>query len=260
MVTYIDDLIILGRAGPERISDGRHTVCTAGYSPTEGWVRLYPTQKRMSELQRWNKVSVPVVEDIKGDSRDESYKIVGSKDDWEYLHKKVEKVGRLSMSERITLVDDLAGECTEHLCDKRKSLGITEPQEIHDVYLTPNSQQEEPNLTDSSIKSKNDYQYKLYIEYNCEDCGVKTTHDQSCIEWGAYRYWDNNNDHRGVIDALNILDENYKNYFVVGNMCHQLTSYLVISVIRFKKDDCLDAGVRVGDQAGLRSFGSASAD
>jgi len=258
MVTYIDDLIIMGRAGPERISDDRHTICTAGYSPTEGWVRLYPTQKRMTELRRWNIVSVPVVADVKGDSRDESYKIVGSQDQWDTLHTKVEQVGRLSMEERISLVDELAHQCSADLCDDRKSLGIAEPAEIHDVYLSPNSKQKDPKIEETSIKSKCDYPFKLYIEYECTNCNIKTQHDQSCIEWGVYRYWDTNSDDRGVIDALNVLDQDYKKYFLIGNQAHQLTSYLVISVLRFKKGDCMNAGVRVGSQRPLSAFGMAT--
>jgi hypothetical protein len=260
----IDDLIIMGRAGPERINDDdgetRHTICTAGYSPTEGWVRLYPTQKRMSELRRWNIVRVPVQEEITDDHRDESYKIVGSKEDWNILHTKVEKVGRLGVEERIQLVDELGHQCTEHLCDDRRSLGIAEPEQIHNVYLSPNGKQKDPKIEETALPAKNDYPYKLYIKYNCKNCGVKTVHEQSCIEWGVYRYWDTNNDDRGVVDALNVLDSDYKTYFLVGNQAHQLTSYLIISILRFKKSDCLDAGVRVGNQRGLSSFSAVTGD
>jgi hypothetical protein len=40
----INDLIILGRACPEPLKDGRVTVCLAGWSEEYGFIRLYPTR------------------------------------------------------------------------------------------------------------------------------------------------------------------------------------------------------------------------
>jgi len=39
----IDDLIMLGRGAPDTMRDGRVTICAAGWSPTLGFVRIYPT-------------------------------------------------------------------------------------------------------------------------------------------------------------------------------------------------------------------------
>ena len=55
----ISDLIVLGRAIPEEISDHRQTICVAGYSKELGLIRLYPTRWD-SPLKRWNIVKVPV--------------------------------------------------------------------------------------------------------------------------------------------------------------------------------------------------------
>lgn len=119
----IDDLVVLGRAAPEPIADGRHTVCLGGYSETVGYVRLYPTQKRMTQCRRWNVVSVPVEHAAPDDPRDESYKIQGSKADWDQLHTKIKKVGRLSKPEQIQLVNRLANDCTGRLNKSHTSLG-----------------------------------------------------------------------------------------------------------------------------------------
>lgn len=239
----IRDLIILGRAAPEPIQDGRHTVCLGGYSESHGYIRLYPTQMWMDNCKRWNMISVPVEKSTK-DSRDESYKIAGSKEDWGDLHKKISHVDTLSKTEQIQLADRLAGDCTIRLNENKVSLGVVKPGSIMDVYI-----EEEANATVqmdlemNERKGKSDYPQDLYIKYQCEDCSAKTHHDQHTIEWGVYRYWDKNDDVEGVIDALGFNDDNMNHYFFVGNLNHEREAYIIISVLRFSDEDMIDAGV-----------------
>jgi hypothetical protein len=252
----IDDLVVLGRAAPEPISDGRHTVCLGGYSETVGFVRLYPTQRWMDDCKRWNVVSVPVEDASPDDTRDESYKIAGSKESWDQLHTKIDKVGQLEKSEQIQLVDRLANDCPTRLNKSHQSLGIVKPAEIVDYYLV---EQEDAtyqvSLDGERQQGKRDYPQKLYLEYRCEDCDLKSDrHRQHCIEWGIYRYWDKNDDPEGVFDALQLTKDNYQHYFFVGNLNHQRTSYIVISDLRFSETDMLNAGVSVEGQADLTEW------
>jgi hypothetical protein len=248
----IDDLIVLGRAGPEPIKDGWHTVCLGGYSPIEGYIRLYPTQKWMRQLKRWNVISIPVES---GDYRDESYKIAGSKNDWENLHKKVDRKGRLNKKERIHLIDSLDFTCRNKLNDNRLNLGVVEPKITERVYLEENpNPQYQIDLSGKARKSKNSYPHKLYIDYVCEGCEAKNGHTQHCIEWGIYQYWEKHDDPEKVIDALKILDEDWKSYFFIGNLKTQPTAYVVISVLRFKKEDMLKHGIRTDEQSGLADY------
>ena len=250
--SFIEDLVVLGRAAPEPISDGRHTVCLGGYSETLGFVRLYPTQRRMAQCKRWNVISVPVESAEPDDTRDESYKIAGSRESWDRLHTKIEKVGRLSKPERIQLVERLAGDCTGRLNDQHKSLGIAKPQRIHDVYL---KDQEDPTyqvtLNGRRRQGKREYPQKLYLRYECEECSLQGPHNQHCIEWGIYRYWDKNDDPKGVIDALRLTDDAYQHYFFVGNLNHRRHAYIIISDLRFKWSDMRKAGIRGPEQSSL---------
>lgn len=251
----IDDLVVLGRAAPEPIADGRHTVCLGGYSETLGYVRLYPTQRRMNQCKRWNVVSVPVEDAAPDDTREESYKIAGSKDEWGRLHEKIEKVGQLDKSEQIQLVEELAGDCTSRLNDERKSLGIAKPAEILDFYLEPRDDPtHQITLEGERRQGKNEYPQKMYIEYRCEDCELVGAHNQHCIEWGVYRYWDKYENPEGVFDALNLTDERTQHYFFVGNLNHQRTSYIIISDLRFSEEDMNSAGFAVNDQSELGSW------
>ena len=58
----IDDMIVLGRAVPEHLRNGRVTVCTAGYSKKLGFVRVFPTTAYMP-LNNWNIVKMAVERD-----------------------------------------------------------------------------------------------------------------------------------------------------------------------------------------------------
>jgi hypothetical protein len=236
----IDDLVVLGRAGPEYIQDGRHTICLGGWSESKGFVRLYPTHM-YSNANRWNVIEVPVEQDEGHDWRDESWKIVGSKSDWDSLYEKVNEVGRLERSEQISLIDDIPKTCTGKLNQEEKSMGLVEPETIHDAYLEPIEDPEsaQTDLQGNEFKSKGSYPHKLYIEYSCEDCHIKGNHNQHCIEWGIYQFWEHQDDRDPdeVIDALHLLDDEYKKYFFVGNLKNQPTAFVVISVIRWKKNE-----------------------
>lgn len=247
--TRIDDLVVLGRAAPEPIRDGRHTVCLGGYSETYGYVRIYPTRMSMDRCRRWNVISVPV-ERSDNDNRDESFKIRGSREEWDSLHTKIEKVGRLSKPERIRLADRLAGDCSNRLNEQRKSLGMVKPEGI-DAEVREEETTIQATLNDRLRKGKSDYPETLYISYRCDDCDAKTHHEQHCIEWGVHQYWDNNDDPEGVIDALHLYDDTTEHYFFIGNLNNQRTAYIIISVIRFKHSDMLDAGVAVPGQSQL---------
>lgn len=241
-VNTIDDLVVLGRAGPELIGDGRHTVCLGGWSETKGFVRLYPTHL-YTKANRWNIIKVPVEQDESHDWRDESWKIVGSKNEWDNLYEKVEEVGHLDRHEAIDLIMGVTKTCPIKLNDEKKSMGLVEPAEIHDAYLEPIDDPEptQIDLSGTELKSKNSYPHKLYIEYTCTNCSAKGNHRQHCIEWGIYRFWDTTPDAppEQVIDNLHLLDDDWKKFFFVGNQHNQPTSFMVISVIRWKKDRML---------------------
>lgn len=253
---HIDDLVVLGRAAPEPLSDGRYTVCLGGYSETVGYVRLYPTKPEMTECKRWNVISAPVQRAEPEDTRDESYKIAGSGKSRVEALKQVKKVGRLSKSERIRLVDKLAGDCTGRLNETHVSLGMVRPEEIHDFYLknTPESTIQ-VTLDGDELKGKRNYPHKLYIEYECDNCSlISPPHQQHCIEWGIYQYWDKYNNPKGVVDALNLTSDDWFHYFFVGNLNHQRRAYIIISDLRFKKEDMINAGVLVDGQKSLGQY------
>lgn len=250
----ISDLVVLGRTGPESISgDRRNIVCLGGYSETHGFIRIFPTRMDMDTLQQWNVVSVPVEQPEK-DPRDESWKIAGSKHEWQTLPEKVEQVGRLDYRERVELMQQLAGDCANQLNNENRSIGVVEPAEIHGLEIDETDQQPvQVTLAGDERPTKRSYP-KLYVEYNCVNCVAETYHRQHVTDWELYRYWDQNADVEGAIPASRIPDDDWKHYFLIGNLRDYQTAFIIGSLIRFKKSKMLDHDIRPEDQHGIGDF------
>ena len=155
----LNDLVILGRACPEPMKDGRVTVCLAGWSESYGFIRVYPTRHDM-QWKRWDVVRVPV-ERNERDTREESWKIQGSRTEWDSLASKIEVVGQVSSGdERLNIAGNLTDNCVSVINGQLRSLGIVRPQVIK-TYFRDNPkygeiwQQGLPGLTDiGTIKVK----------------------------------------------------------------------------------------------------------
>lgn len=134
----IHDLVVLGRACPEPLKDGRITVCLAGHSQEHGFIRLYPTRAEGGTFRQWDIIEVDVERDDR-DNRAESWKIAGSNDDWAGLSDKFHIVGHLeSLDARRKLLHPLTVGCVNDLNDSKRSLGIVQPDEILKTYFKDN--------------------------------------------------------------------------------------------------------------------------
>ena len=234
----IDDLIVLGRAVPEPLKDGRITVCLGGYSPNAGFIRIYPTKVNMN-INRWAIIKVEVEKDDR-DTRKESWKIAGSKKDWDHLHLQVERVGDLPKKKQLPLVHSLVTDCVNTINDAHDSLGIIEP-DLLKCYFKENKKFGElfqatlPTFTED-VRVKRDFPYEPRVQYRCSNCQAKQYHDQQVLEWGFFKWFEKQPDkYEQVWENARMQDSDYDLYFFVGNQAKYRTSFLVISVLRFKK-------------------------
>lgn len=238
----IKDLVILGQAAPVEISKGRKSICTAGWPPTHEMIRLYPIP--VNARPRWWKiVEVPVVRN-KQDVRYESWKIHGSKGEWDELYKKIKIVGELkSKSEKTNLLSRLIKEygygCVNELNKQRGSLGFITPKDLQ-PYFTKRTKYDSTIQTtlDSDFKMKTSGNYPIIpkIKYRCSNCIAKKGHNQQVLEWGAYEGMKKNPDSpEKVWENYHIGDPDWEHYFLVGNMAYHLTRFMIISIFRFKK-------------------------
>lgn len=234
----ISDLIVLGRACPEPLRDGRVTVCLGGYSHELGFVRIYPTRTDMP-WKRWDVVSVVVEKDAR-DSRAESWKIAGSRSEWEALAEKVQVVDHFPQKKWRDLVANLMDDCVTNINDERRSLGIIRPT-IQRRYFANNPhyaklfQPTLPGMGESTAV-KRDFPHEPRFTYRCSGCQAKQGHDQQVLEWGFYEWIRKNPDNKEQVWRNALLDsQEHDIYFFVGNQLKYRTSFLVISVLRLPK-------------------------
>ncbi len=236
-------MIILGQAAPVEIRGGRKSICTAGWSPSEGMVRLYPVPTT-TRARMWSRVNVPVTRNTQ-DIRYESWKIQGSNSEWDTLNTKILDLGRIEKKpERIQLMQTILKShsygCVNELNDQRGSLGIIIPTNIEGYYVDRKKFEATTQMTlDSSVKfvTSENFPKIPMIRYTCPKCTTKKGyHEQQLLAWEAYEWMRQKPDELdGLWDNLRLYDPDYEKYFLIGNQAYHLTRFMIISVIRYKK-------------------------
>lgn len=241
----IDDLVILGRSCPDRTRNGRNTVCVGGYSPKLGFIRVYPTRIDFP-MKRWDIVKVEVGRSNR-DIRKESWKIVGSRAEWQRLSEKIETVGKLKKrDEKEKLVFNNVDGCITTLQKSGRSLGIIKP-EIENFYFAKRKKYDgliqlefnstSPTGMKNPLKTKKHYPVIPRIKYRCSNCGAKTGHDQQVLEWGCYEWIRRFPEKKEQLwENLRLTDPDYDIFFLVGNLNYHPRSFMIISVLRFKRE------------------------
>ena len=233
----IDDLVMVGRAGPDRLSDGRTTICAAG---SFSHSRIHPPLSNDFDFP------IEAVEHCVGACRTKpaghparELENRGLKGEWDHLDQKIRVTGKLSQDEKIRLIPTLVSPCVVQLNESHVSLGIIKPRDLRG-YLSERSD------VDSSIqltlfgtptpKTKGSYRLQPRLEYRCGQCTSVGAHDQQLIEIGCYEWFRKYPGMEAqVFDNLRIADPDYEKYLLVGNQAHHRASYLVIGIIRWKR-------------------------
>lgn len=236
----IDDLVVLGNAVPYEMEDGRKTVCVAGYSDRLGMIRVYPARPD-SPVKWWNRLAIPLVRNPT-DTRKESWKIRGSKAEWDSLTEKIKVHEPLGVKGRRELLSKACKkhqvDCVYNLNDDKLSLGIVKPTIISHRMVTRDSYDAtmQATLTTETLhKTIHNYKLKPVIRYRCSECRAKKYHEQQILEWGVYEWF---RKHPGqeekVWDNMHLDDPEWDKWFLVGNQAHRRNSFMIISAIRFK--------------------------
>lgn len=247
---HLTDLIVLGRAAPEEMSDGRQTVCTGAWSPTQGFIRLYPIDPQANLFGRWDIIDVEV-ERNPNDTRHESWKIKGRKKNQD---EKVEVKGKYPRSKRATLLYHLEDECVNIINNDKRSLGVVSPENIDDLLFKPWEEDDEPymqsklfeELEESKPENREDFDYNIKLRYTCPTCSTKQGyHEHSILEWGAYMGLKNNSDNPDQLrENYRFGNDDFNHWLFVGNMNRFKSSFIVISVIPVKKDVAINSTLK----------------
>ena len=246
----IDDFISLGRAAPDKLAYMRKSYCVGGYSLSKGFIRIYPTSINCP-FERWNALKIPVERNPK-DTRKESWKIQGSKEEWDYLEQKIQVLNKkdsfLPAAEQRSFINSLVFGCISDLNEKKMSLGIIKPAKIEGLFKERKKVDKELQIplweilgteppADHYIQTKKEYTHMPRIRYTCSQCKTEQGyHEQQLLEIGAYEWMRKQPDNLDQLwKNLHLSDDEWDVYLFVGNQAQHRTSFMVISVLRFKK-------------------------
>jgi len=232
----IDDLIVLGQSSPDTLKDGRASICTAGYSPTHGFIRLYPTRID-SSFRMWDIISAPVERNPQ-DARVESWKIQGSHAEWNVLDEKITMKGKFNKNARLGLIAPLVSGCIIDMRDQGRSLGIVKPSFRECFFTDRNGFDPYDQMTldgTTALKDKNRYPLQPRAKFRCGQCRSDTGHNQQILEWGIYEWMRKNpGAEKKVWENLFAHEGSQEIFFLVGNMAHHPSSFMVVSILRIK--------------------------
>jgi hypothetical protein len=240
----IKDLIVLGRACPEPLKDGRVTVCLAGWSADYGFIRLYPTRFD-TPCKRWDVIEVDV-ELNEQDTRKESRKIVGSKREWETLATKIKVVNRINNAdERRHFLANLRDPSVDYVNQELRSLGIIKPNILR-THFQKNRKYGElyqsalPGFTEhDQIMVKRDFEHEPHVTFTCpEGENPDKRHDPQILDWGFYEWFRKNPENiEQIWENAGFSRDTSDLYFLIGNQAAYRNSFMVISVLSVPKGD-----------------------
>ena len=97
------------------------------------------------------------------------------------------------------------------------------------------------DLLGEAIITKRNYPFIPKIKWRAENCTVKGIHDTQILEWGAYEFM---RKEKHKFPKLNQLWLNYRLnldkydiYFLIGNLKRHPTSFMIITIFYFPKED-----------------------
>lgn len=248
---WLKDMIVLGHGAPNKTKKlkGAQSRCACIWSEKTGYCRIYPVP--YGHLHDWDMLDVEVNKPT-DDGRENTYVIHNYLEDWNkmYLHIKVHKDRNnkkvnLWKSDRegcIKLVRSLATDSFSKVRDNKRSFGIIKPNELRG-YLEKNKEKSVQQATlvelDNLIMNQKDYKWVPYIKYTCiEECTAKHPHTSKLVEWGSYQWLakdPNNEVHcNKVFDNLQINNDEYEKYLLIGNIKAYPKTYIIVKLIRFK--------------------------
>jgi len=228
----LDDFVMLGKTVPEANSDGRHFVCTAGYSlELKQAIRIYPMARQQCP-KRWSVSRIPVERNMK-DSRRESWKIRGDRRPGahDFINGVIEPVmAAISPAMQKEIVKDLRASSLKAANDRRLSLCVVFPEDIPRLDLeqgdavemapTPDMFGDTPALSVST-------RFRWHPRLRFDDGGGK--HDLMLRDWGCYELMRKHGDEMALSlgEALNLTTAPP---LLCGNLNRFRNSWLVISV------------------------------
>ena len=245
---WLKDMVVLGHGAPNEVKKigNRQGRCACIWSEKMGYCRIYPIPH--GYLHDWEIIDVEVRR-LTNDGRENTFIIYNYEQDWDkmYLHIKVHKDGdkriALSREDCIALVRKLAVDSFSDVRYSKRSFGIIKPSQM-EGFLEKNLDKSVQQATlfdfDHLIMNQKDYKWIPCIRYTCSTpCKSKHPHKSKIVAWECYQWMiknPNSEEHcKKVFDNLQINNDEWEKYLLIGNIRTYPKTYIIVKVIRFKK-------------------------
>ena len=226
---YLSGFVMLGTTVPEPSKrDDRIYVCSAGWHPDLGLIRIYPLG-RTGAPHRWDECTIEV-ERNPSDSRTESWRIAGDRKD-PRINDRFTRTGRIAERHRTDLLldDKRIPRSITQANAERKSLALLQPDHVafsldHNP-TSPDSPQ--LRLFDDGLPPAEGAKRFPFIP-RLRIAG-DSQHSLQLRDWGTYEWM---RKHPGREDEIpNALHLGPKSVLLVGNLNSHRTVWVVIAVL-----------------------------
>lgn len=225
----IMNVVMLGKTVPEPTNERlEHYVCSAGYSPEHGLVRMYPLGLQGTP-RRWSVNNVPV-ERFPGnkDSRPETWRPVGA----------FGQEGTLPVRDRRSVLEKFVVPGIVSANEQRLSLAVVRP--IRPVFRLADSKLEgEPSYElygeSEALKARERFAHQPRLKFLTED---GKPHDLQVRDWGVWELMRKQHAKLASLDAservayvggsLRITEDTL---LLIGNYAQYRNSWLIISAL-----------------------------
>lgn len=234
----IKQYTLVARAAADRSKKYGKSICSAGITPEDGLIRVYPllTENRMTA---WDTYEVNV-DRCSTDTRDETWQAdtsfaphkIGTQDRYQCL---------AIMAKR-----NLAVSIRQLNADK-KSLAVVVPDQINEMWFDKRDKAGE-DWGKEAVFEKPRLAYEL----------AGKTHQHQILEIGCYEWLRNKrNDKAKLWDNLRLTDPEYRHMLLIGNMARHRNVWMIIAVLPIKlskwKHESVLSVKRLEEQTGVNT-------
>lgn len=262
MHTLHKRILVLVKTYPNPSQKYQESVCVAGVTQENEWIRLYPVLFRsLDEEERFKKYQwIDLNVKKSSDQRPFTYKpmldsmrtseIIGTKNNWKERKK---WVYALPVNDSMCSVQRDANKCLEEGRPVARSLAAIKPASVEELVVEPDvpdwthEQKEwinQQGLFDKKHIPLEKIPYKFYYRYRCSEKGCKG-HEQSIIDWEIMQLYRrlkrSGRSAAGIIDGIKkkwmgeLCGSDKDILFFVGNGYQTPKSFMVLGVFYPKK-------------------------
>lgn len=236
MTIHADGFVMLGKTRPEARADGREFICSAGYQPDLGLIRIYPLARRYAPA-RWSQTRVALQRNPK-DPRKESWQLAGDRsvDTHPLINREVftqagpdvPPSARGDLIPERFYVDSVSQANTE-----RRSLALLRPDDAEIIWTRPDRRDEQDMhqlelLSLSALGGAAPDRPDRIPRLRFTD---GTEHRLQLRDWGVYELIRKHGLDYAADNLTSALHLDGNSVLLIGNILRHQTSWLVISVL-----------------------------